>query len=69
MIAAGAELRDANDHISRIHCSDCPQVVTMSQEPAAFDGLDDFDDQLAEVRELLREFSADVDQLVEREAA
>lgn len=42
----------------------------MSTTPGpAPDTVDHLNDELTEVRELLREFNADVDQVIEREAA
>jgi hypothetical protein len=41
----------------------------MSSSGPAPDTVDHLNDELSEVRELLREFNADVDQLIEREAA
>jgi len=41
----------------------------MSNESVVPAGVDDLNDELAEVRELLSEFNADVDQLLERKAA
>jgi hypothetical protein len=41
----------------------------MSTPGSAPDAAEHLNDQLTEVRELLREFNADVDELIEREAA
>ena len=41
----------------------------MSNEPVSPAGVDDLNDELAEVRELLSSFNDDVNQLLERKAA
>ena len=41
----------------------------MTDEPATPAGVDDLNDELAEVRELLSEFNDDVAQVLERKAA
>jgi len=41
----------------------------MSNESANNAGVDDLNDELAEVRELLSDFTDDVNQLLERKAA
>lgn len=46
-----------------------PKGGRMSTPGPAPDTVDHLNDELTEVRELLREFNADVDQLIEREAA